>query len=490
MKKALSLWLSIALIVIMLPVASVQAAKYLPYDMVGDFSEGLAWYVSYDEESDVERFGFLNTSGKVVIAAKYDWVGGFHDGLAAFELNGKMGMIDKTGKEIIKPVYDVIDEQFMDGLLAVAQGEKWGYINKEGKFVIEATYDGATRFGNGIALVVVNDGYSFIDTTGKQVFEANYDDAFEFIEGYSVVASGEKWGFIDTTGKELVAPKYDEAYAFQEGLAPVRTGNLWGFIDKTGNEVVKPQYEDVYGFSEGFAAVMKNGLWGFIDKNGKEVIKPKYADVLSDFSEGLVLVSKYDKEQTPMQGYIDATGKEVTKFDYDFTGGAFEGGYAAVSDGGFGTYYIMKNPLLAPVSAKPTASKVMVNGKAVSFEAYNIGGSNYFKLRDLALAVNGTDKNFEVGFDKAKNAVNLLANKAYTPVGGELVASGGQTGKSAAPSVSKIYVDGVQAPLKAYNIGGNNYFKLRDIAKAFNIGITFDASTSTIGIDTSLSYTE
>ncbi|MGO4373315.1 hypothetical protein AB4Z21_21620 [Paenibacillus sp. MCAF20] len=48
----------------------------------------------------------------------------------------------------------------------------------------------------------------------------------------------------------------------------------------------------------------------------------------------------------------------------------------------------------------------------------------------------------------------------------------------------------MEAPLKAYNIGGNNYFKLRDIAKVFNIGVTWDASTSTIGIDTSLAYTE
>jgi hypothetical protein len=490
MRKALSLWLSIALIAIMIPVSSVHAAKYLPYVTVGELSEGLAWYLDYDESTDVETFGFMDTAGKAVIPAKYDGVMDFHDGLAPVMLNEKWGMIDKTGKIVIQPSYDSIGEQFADGLMLVAKGEKWGFINKAGELVIEAKYESASSFGSGIAPVVLDGKPFYIDTTGKQVFEANYDTIYNFLEGYAIYNEGDYWGYIDATGKEIVAPKYDLAYPFQNGLAPVLKGDLWGFIDTTGKEVIKPQYEDVYSFNEGLAAFMQDGLWGFLDKNGKVIVKPKYDEVYSEFNEGLALVGRYINDEDTVQGYIDATGKEVTKFALNFFGGEFENGYAIASDGDYQTYYILKSPLLAPVSAKPTASKVMVNGKAVSFEAYNIGGSNYFKLRDLALAVNGTNKNFEVSFDKAKNAVNLLANKAYTPVGGELAAGTSQAVKSASPTASTIYVDGVEAPLKAYNIGGNNYFKLRDIAKVFNIGVTWDASTSTIGIDTSLAYTE
>ncbi|NMA51922.1 MAG: hypothetical protein GX949_02795, partial [Peptococcaceae bacterium] len=38
-------------------------------------------------------------------------------------------------------------------------------------------------------------------------------------------------------------------------------------------------------------------------------------------------------------------------------------------------------PTPATVQAKPTASSVLVNGKQTAFDAYNIGGNNYFKLR-------------------------------------------------------------------------------------------------------------
>jgi hypothetical protein len=138
----------------------------------------------------------------------------------------------------------------------------------------------------------------------------------------------------------------------------------------------------------------------------------------------------------------------------------------------------------------PTASKVLVNGKQISFEAYNIAGNNYFKLRDIAMTVNGTEKQFEVSWDSAKNAISLKPGIGYTPASGELAVSDTPTSKAATPTISKIYFDGKEVQLTAYNIGGNNYFKLRDIARLLNIGVTWDETSSSIGIDTNLNYKE
>ena len=64
--------------------------------------------------------------------------------------------------------------------------------------------------------------------------------------------------------------------------------------------------------------------------------------------------------------------------------------------------------------------------------------------------------------------------------------SGTQT---ANPSSAKIILDGEEISLTAYNIGGNNYFKLRDIGETFNFGIGWDNASKTITIDTSTGYT-
>jgi hypothetical protein len=143
-----------------------------------------------------------------------------------------------------------------------------------------------------------------------------------------------------------------------------------------------------------------------------------------------------------------------------------------------------------PVEAKPTASKVLVNGEEVSFQAFNISNNNYFKLRDLAMIANGTEKSFEVSWDGLNNAISLESGKAYTAVGGELVVPNDPTSMEATPTVSKIYLNGNEVEFTAYNINGNNYFKLRDVAKAINFGVTWDGSTYMIGVSTSSDYVE
>lgn len=140
-------------------------------------------------------------------------------------------------------------------------------------------------------------------------------------------------------------------------------------------------------------------------------------------------------------------------------------------------------------NAAPTASKVTVNGEQVSFNAYTINNNNYFKLRDIAKVLSGSGKQFDVTWDAEKNAINLLSDKPYTVVGGELAASASAEAKSASLNTSAIYLDGELVTLTAYTIDGNNYFKLRDLGQTFNFGVAWDGTSNTIAIDTSADYT-
>lgn len=149
---------------------------------------------------------------------------------------------------------------------------------------------------------------------------------------------------------------------------------------------------------------------------------------------------------------------------------------------------MLPNAVLAD-DAVSTKSQVLINGNNVAFEAYNIGGNNYFKLRDLAYSLNGTDKQFEVGYDGAANVVSLISGQSYSVVGGEMNSTfnGNIT---ATPTNSKIMKDGVELQLTTYNINGNNYFKLRDIGKIFNFGIEWDSNANTISVNTNEPYVE
>ena len=139
-------------------------------------------------------------------------------------------------------------------------------------------------------------------------------------------------------------------------------------------------------------------------------------------------------------------------------------------------------PAYAGVPASPTASKVTVDGQSKAFEAYNINDNNYFKLRDIAYVLNGTDASFSVGWDGAANSIALVKGEAYAPTGSEMKVSGTKDIKDAVASNSSILIDGVKAALKAYNINGNNYFKLRDLGNALGFNVGWDNASQTISI--------
>lgn len=143
----------------------------------------------------------------------------------------------------------------------------------------------------------------------------------------------------------------------------------------------------------------------------------------------------------------------------------------------------------ATATASPSSAKVQINGKQVTFDAYSINDNNYFKLRDIAKVLSGSDKQFEVTWNGSTKSIELKPGSAYTSVGGELV-TGNAKQQTAKLSSDKVYMNGSVANLTAYTINGNNYFKLRDLGKLLNFGVDWDGTAKCISIDSSTSYTE
>jgi hypothetical protein len=144
----------------------------------------------------------------------------------------------------------------------------------------------------------------------------------------------------------------------------------------------------------------------------------------------------------------------------------------------------------ANVTATPTNSVVLVDGTSITLTAFNIAGNNYFKLRDLAMALNGTERQFSVTWQSANNAIYLYTNTSYTAVGGELAGNGQSGDMTAVPTTSRVYLNGKSISLTAYNIGGNNYFKLRELASAVDFSVTWDEASGAVIIDTSSGYSD
>ncbi len=142
------------------------------------------------------------------------------------------------------------------------------------------------------------------------------------------------------------------------------------------------------------------------------------------------------------------------------------------------------------VTAVPTSSPTYVDGDKQDFLAYYINGYNYFKLRDIAAVLSGTAKQFEVDWDADKNSISLTTGKPYTLQSGDLTTSSSKENKTGLATQSHIFLDGEEIAFVAYTIGGNNYFKLRDLGKALNFAVGWDPVVKDITIDSEDEYTE
>src|SRR5882724_446181 len=230
-------------------------ASLASYQNAEDCTEGLC-AVRMDPLGP-KRWGYIDTSGAVIVKGQYDWAEPFKEGIA------RVGIM--IGEPYTK-----------DG--APAHDGKEGYIDK----------------------------------TGKPITELKFDKAWDFTDGMAQVRLRNKWGYIDKNGALAVPTQYDETHAFQEDLGAVKVNGLWGFIDKTGKSVISPQFEFVNDFSEGLAAVRRRGENLYVDHDGKVVLSPPYKS-LGSFRDGLATFRMDDKA-----GVLNKAGKIVLEAQFAF----------------------------------------------------------------------------------------------------------------------------------------------------------------------------
>ena len=235
---------------------------------------------------------------------------------------------------------------FFRGLCAVKNNGKWGQIDSNGKVVIPLQYDGIGRFEDGLCAVKIKDKWGFIDKTNTLVIKAIYENVCGFKDKCCQVMKNGKWGLINTRG-ELLFPyiKGDADYVStpHDGLILMYeekkmmdgqiTESYYWFIDVNGNvKIPKIKSNYISDFSEGLSIISisdnSKRKEGYIDKTGNILI-PCQFDSANSFHEGLAIVAKKIGENNKY-GVINKEGKLIVPFLYDSMDD-YENGFARVS---------------------------------------------------------------------------------------------------------------------------------------------------------------
>ena len=100
--------------------------KSSKYEFQGPYCNGLARVKNAEK-----KWGFIDTTGGVVVPLKYNEVTNFVDGRARVRIGQKWGLIDTKGTVLRKPTFQSIGD-FVNGVAKVLlEGEEY-YMNMEG----------------------------------------------------------------------------------------------------------------------------------------------------------------------------------------------------------------------------------------------------------------------------------------------------------------------------------------------------------------------
>ena len=221
----------------------------------------------------------------------------------------------------------------------------------------------------------------------------------------------------------------------------------------------------------------------YLTKQGKEIVTAlTYTDAIDDNGANVCTLNGKSVTEHELSAALDAFTKGMIWEHYSFWESPYNAPEVRSARASL-TDTITSLRTLTNPTAYVSKHKVTLNSAKANLAAYTIGGSNYFKLRDLAAALKGLDSEFQVTWNAAQQRIDLTSKTAYTPVGGEQAALPAGN-KAAALTSAAVYLDGNPLSLTAYSIGGNNYFKLRDLAFALGFSVDWDNATSTVTIST------
>lgn len=268
---------------------------------------------------------------------------------------------------------------------------------------------------------------------------------------------------------------YPKVYTYQDGDI-IESGEIGTFrvFPKENGFISGPQYQDTFGeqwisefqLVEGKVTPDFNTVG---DRNGHIYTKKE------------ALVSYSDYRDWPKAEYM-FKGKTVN--DYDALMNCIKKYSAEVQT--FSAYEIRgqkEKSLTAYVTKRykqaiPSEQNITVNGKAVRISGYLIDGSNFCKLRDIAYLLRDTDKKFDVTWHKNAKKVEIRTGQAYT---GNITKQI-QSERQAVEVYDGILCDGGNYQVRAYNIDGNNYMKLRDIIELLQAEVVWNAVEGVIQI--------
>ena len=200
------------------------------------------------------KYGLINFDGKEVIPTEYDEITVIPQIENSFKVkkDSKYGIVDSDGKTVIQAQYadiDVLGKDNKSGFIVKTDNGKYGIVDYSNTLILEAKYDSVEKvYGNDMYVVTENGKQKLVNKSGNDVLTEGFDSIKQILanqENAVIFTKSGKYGVIKTTGEILIDPQYDNLEETKVGTFIASKDGKYGIIDINKEEKLPFEYNSI-----------------------------------------------------------------------------------------------------------------------------------------------------------------------------------------------------------------------------------------------------
>ncbi|MEC4049104.1 WG repeat-containing protein [Flavobacterium sp. SUN046] len=212
---------------------------------------------------------------------------------------------------------------FKNGLCKIKINNKYGFIDRLGKIIIEPIYEVAKDFEFGKALVLRNHIWYIIDKKGTElmiIYDNNNSPEMKLILGFdyrgfmNIKCDNEKYKLINTDLKEIIPCGYDQIKVLKKVIYVEKDAKV-GLFDWSGNATLPLVFEQIFYYKKCYIAIQDHYI--NLYNTNFELLKSIYFDSIKDnigfHSNDMMYLFRFKNKL----GYINLNNFDVAMPKYD-----------------------------------------------------------------------------------------------------------------------------------------------------------------------------
>lgn len=228
------------------------------------------------------KYGLIDLTGKNIISSEYEEIVPVVGIANSFKIkkDGKYGIADTEGKIVVQTKYndiDVLGKDNKSGFIVKDETGKCGIIDYSNNVVLQNQYDSIQKvYGNNLYVVTIAGKQKVINKENADVLTTGFDSVEQILpsqENAVIFKKDNKYGIMSLTGEMLIEAQYDSLKEAKVGMFIARSANLYGIISINRDSKLGFDYSSIVYNEKADIFIAENGNLNASILNGNLEVK-------------------------------------------------------------------------------------------------------------------------------------------------------------------------------------------------------------------------